>query len=86
MMSPSCVRLSLLCLLSCLLYSPLTESETSYTWRLDLTGEGKIVADMGGPGLPTPGEDNQVPIERIVADPDPLVRGTVPDLSMIKRN
>ncbi len=61
MMSPSCVRLSLLCLLSCLLYSPLTESETSYTWRLDLTGEGKIVADMGGPGLPTPGEDNQVP-------------------------
>jgi hypothetical protein len=44
--------------LSCLLYSN-TESETSYTWRLDLSGEGKIVADMGT-GLPNPGEDNQV--------------------------
>jgi len=35
----------------------LTESETSYTWRLDLAGEGKIVADMGIP--PRPGDETQ---------------------------
>ena len=42
----SCFRLSFLSLLCCALYSQ-TDSETSYTWRLDLSGEagGKIVAD-----------------------------------------
>jgi len=47
-MNNSCVRFSVLVLLSCLLQR-LTESETSYTWRLDLGGEagGKIVSDMG---------------------------------------
>jgi hypothetical protein len=67
-MNPSCVRLSFLyLLLSCLLYN-LTESETSssYTWRLELSGgEGKIVADMGNAAAAAaaasgPGEDNQV--------------------------
>ena len=43
----SCFRCSFLFLLCCALYSH-TESETSYTWRLvDLSGEGKIVADVG---------------------------------------
>ena len=43
----SCFRGSFLLLLCCALYSH-TESETSYTWRLvDLSGEGKIVADVG---------------------------------------
>merc|ERR1719427_1738718 len=43
----SCFRLSFLSLLCCALYSQ-TDSETSYTWRLDLSGEagGKIVADV----------------------------------------
>jgi len=60
MSNNSCVRFSVVVLLSCLLHS-FTESETSYTWRLDMTGEGKIVADMGinvaRPGLP--GDDSQ---------------------------
>ena len=53
-------RFSFLVLVSCLLHS-LTESETSYTWRLDLAGgkgEAKIVADMGIP--PRPGDETQV--------------------------
>jgi len=40
-------RLSFLVLVCCALYSH-TDSDTSYTWRLvDLSGEGKIVADVG---------------------------------------
>jgi len=58
MFNNSCIKLSLLVLLSCLLHS-LTESETSYTWRLDLSGEGKIVADMGVNVPPRPGDDTQ---------------------------
>jgi len=54
MFDNSCVRLSLLLFTSCLLHN-LTESETSYSWRLDLAGgEGKIVADMGI-NVPRPG-------------------------------
>lgn len=45
MFTGSCFRFSFLCLLCCALYSQ-TDSETSYTWRLDLSGEGKIVADV----------------------------------------
>jgi len=60
MLNNSCVRFSFLVLMSCLLHS-FTESETSYTWRLDMTGEGKIVADMGinvaRPGVP--GDETQ---------------------------
>ena len=41
----SCFRFSFLFLIWCALYSQ-TDSETSYTWRLDLSGEGKIVADV----------------------------------------
>jgi tetratricopeptide (TPR) repeat protein len=37
---------SFLLLLCCALHSR-TDSETSYTWRLDLAGEGKVVADLG---------------------------------------
>ena len=59
MFNNSCIKFSLLVLLSCLLHS-LTESETSYTWRLDLSGEGKIVADMGVNVPPRPGDDTQV--------------------------
>jgi len=46
MITGSCFRFSFLCLLCCALYSH-TDSETSYTWRLDLSGEGKIVSDVG---------------------------------------
>ena len=56
----SLFRFSVLVLLSCLLQR-LTESETSYTWRLDLGGEagGKIVSDMGL-NVPRTEEDAQV--------------------------
>jgi len=47
MISWSCCRSSFLLLVCCALYSH-TDSETSYTWRLvDLSGGGKIVADVG---------------------------------------
>ena len=39
----------------------MTESETSYTWRLN-GGEGKIVADMAGLNVPGTGEDTQVKV------------------------
>jgi len=58
MFNNSCIKFSLLVLLSCLLHS-LTESETSYTWRLDLSGEGNIVADMGVNVPPRPGDETQ---------------------------
>jgi len=44
-------------LVSCLMQR-MTESETSYTWRLN-GGEGKIVADMAGLNVPGTGEDTQ---------------------------
>lgn len=51
-MEGSCLRASFLFLLCCALHSR-TDSETSYTWRLDLaSGDGKIVADLGGLGSP----------------------------------
>jgi len=46
-MAGSCLKGSFIFLLCCALHSR-TDSETSYTWRLDLgSGEGKIVADLG---------------------------------------
>lgn len=47
-MTGSCLRVSFLFLLCCALHSR-TDSETSYTWRLDLASgdRGKIVADLG---------------------------------------
>lgn len=46
-MEGSCLKASFIFLLCCALHSR-TDSETSYTWRLDLAGgEGKIVADLG---------------------------------------
>ena len=60
MFENSCVRFSLLVLSSCLLHN-LTESETSYSWRLDLAsggGEGRIVAEMNEK-VPRPGGDEK---------------------------
>ena len=48
-MGGSCLKASFIFLLCCALNSRVTDSETSYTWRLDqlANGEGKIVADLG---------------------------------------
>ena len=47
-MGGSCLKATFIFLLCCALNSRVTDSETSYTWRLDLAnGEGKIVADLG---------------------------------------
>jgi len=47
-MGGSCLKATFIFLLCCALNSRVTDSETSYTWRLDLaSGEGKIVADLG---------------------------------------
>lgn len=56
-MTGSCITPAFIILALALLNSR-TDSETSYTWRLDLaSGEGKIVADLGAANLQARGEE-----------------------------
>jgi len=66
-MAGSRLRGSFLCLCWCALYSQ-TESETSYTWRLDLSDsfpQGRIVADTVVPG---PGKGEEGGRQEVVMD------------------
>jgi len=68
-MAGSCLKASFIFIFICALHSR-TDSETSYTWRLDLaSGEGKIVADMGlGGNLGSQARGEDVTRQEIVMD------------------